>query len=192
MFVISIRHSLHFCTNFKRTHTGCYLPQHSNNRSAHKWGWIRGETARYLCTNAHKQYFALASERLRLSLIWLHYPKHTWEPLRPSWSDQDRYLVRRPRQCAGVTIHALRLPYFASVCLFPSKLSNWVTRNLRTLLPKTKLCVTHHSMSKMKGLWRRFAMQSPWNSLLEGGREDFFPRLTAEQLLAIRNLLDDA
>ena len=144
VFVISVHPSLHFCTNFKRTHThtGCYLPWNSNNPRAHKVGSIRGEGARFLRTNSHEKYFALASESLRLSLIRLHYPKHTWDCLPLSWTERDCYLVTKPRQCTGVSIHALRMPYFASALFFPSYPSGWRVKSGRFYLRPSSSSLT--------------------------------------------------
>ena len=126
---------------------------------------------RYLRTNSHEKYFALASDRLLPSLIRLHYPKHTWECLSLLWNDHDRYFVRKPRQHASVSIHALHLPSYASICPPLSKLSKWVEGKVQALLSKTKLFVTHRPMSNIMRLWRRFAMHSLCDRVGEGGRE---------------------
>ena len=53
VFIISVCGELRYCTNFKQTNFGVYMPWRSNNPRAHKLGWITGERARYLRTNSH-------------------------------------------------------------------------------------------------------------------------------------------
>ena len=47
VFIISVCGELRYCTSFKQTNFGVYMPWCSNNPWAHKLGWIKGERARY-------------------------------------------------------------------------------------------------------------------------------------------------
>ena len=122
VFVISLRGELRYCTNLKRTNYGVYMPWRSNNPRTHELSWIKGERARYLCTNSHSVYFDVVSERLSLCLARLHYPRCAFESLPLSWSMKPRYMNRKERAAPDRSIHVLRAPFHASMDFSLSRL----------------------------------------------------------------------
>ena len=197
LYLISIGGPLRFCTYFKNTNFGVYLPWRSNNPRSHKLGWIKGECARYLRTNSHKCYLDLVCDRLRSCLIRLHYPKSTYEPLPLSWSSKALYMQRKPRATMHTPIHCLRVPFHASLEFSLTGLLQWMQRKLATHIPRLRLFVTYRPMTKLRMVWHRLAMRTLRESG-EGGRDGtvFLPRdlgsknsltpdLTAQDLLQV-------
>ena len=98
--------------------------------------------------------------------------------------------MRRFKSHGGLCIHALRLPYDASMSLSLSKPSKLIECKVKAFLPKTGLFIKHCPRCNRKRSWRRFAMSSLSDSLGQGGKKDCSPRLAAEYLLAICTWLD--
>ena len=185
VFVISLRGELRYCTNFKRTNYGVYMPWRSNNPRTHKLSWIKAERARYLRTNSHSVYFDVVSERLSLCLARLHYPRCAFESLPLSWSMKPRYMNRKERAAPDRSIHVLRAPFHASMDFSLSRLLRWVQRRLTTHIPGVRLFVTYKPMPNMRAVWHRLAM-STLRASGEGGRVDnFSPELTVQDLIAV-------
>ena len=120
--MISLRGELRYCTNFKRTNYGVYMPWRSKNPRTHKLSWIEAERARYLRTNSHSVYFDVVSEHLSLCLAPLQYPCCAFESLPLSWSMKPCYMNRKERAAPDSSIHVLRAPFHASMDFLLSRL----------------------------------------------------------------------